>query len=73
MTSIVDQCTSWKWIKSDKLISTFESTIEFVSFWSTEKVINIGVRAGGARGAAPQILGTQIFWAAGENLGKASF
>ena len=29
---------------------------------------------GGPRGAAaPQSLGTQIFWAARENLGKASF
>ena len=35
----------------------------------------IGVRAGGARGAAapPKFWATQIFWAAGENLGKASF
>ena len=35
----------------------------------------IGVRAGGARGAAapPKVWATQIFWAAGENLGKASF
>ena len=33
----------------------------------------IGVRAGGARGAAaPQILGNSV-WAARENLGKASF
>ena len=35
----------------------------------------IGVRAGGARGAAapPKVWATQIFWAARENLGKASF
>ena len=35
----------------------------------------IGVRAGGARGAAapPKFWATQIFWAARENLGKASF
>ena len=34
-----------------------------------------GVRAGGARGAAapPKVWATQIFWAARENLGKASF
>ena len=36
---------------------------------------NIGVRAGGARGAAapPKFWATQIFWAARENLGKAIF
>ena len=37
---------------------------------------SIGVRAGGARGAAappPKVWATQIFWAARENLGKASF
>ena len=35
----------------------------------------IGVQAGGARGAAapPKFWATQIFWAARENLGKASF
>ena len=35
----------------------------------------IGVRAGGARRAAapPKVWATQIFWAARENLGKASF
>ena len=35
----------------------------------------IGVRAGGARGAAapPKVWATQIFWAVRENLGKASF
>ena len=36
----------------------------------------IGVRAGEARGAAappPKVWATQIFWAARENLGKASF
>ena len=37
--------------------------------------VNIGVRAGGARGAAapPKFWASQIFWAARENLGKASF
>ena len=36
---------------------------------------NIGVRAGQARGAGapPKFWATQIFWAARENLGKASF
>ena len=36
---------------------------------------SIGVRAGGARGAAapPKFWATQIFWAARENLGKTSF
>ena len=35
----------------------------------------IGVRAGGARGGCspPKFWATQIFWAARENLGKASF
>ena len=39
------------------------------------KANNIGVRAGGARGAAalPKFWATEIFWAARENLGKASF
>ena len=41
------------------------------------KANNIGVRAGGAGGAAapppPKFWATQIFWAARENLGKASF
>ena len=37
-------------------------------------MVNIGVRAGEARGAAvPQILGNSDFWAAGENLGEVSF
>ena len=36
--------------------------------------INIGVRAGGALGAAaPKFWATQIFWATREILGKASF
>ena len=40
-----------------------------------KEYIGTGVRAGGARGAAapPKFWTTQIFWAARENLGKASF
>ena len=38
-------------------------------------IVNIGVRAGGARGGCspPQILGNSDFWAARENLGKVGF
>ena len=38
-------------------------------------IVNIGVRAGVARGTAapPKFWATQIFWVARENLGKVSF
>ena len=49
----------------------YENTAILIAFMA----IIIGVRAGGAGGAAapPKFWATQIFWAAGENLGKASF
>ena len=49
------------------------------NFWLSNtfslKRLTIGVRAGGARGAAapPKFGQLRFFWAAKENLGKASF
>ena len=46
-----------------------------VTFSLLTSYLHIGVRAGGARGAAapPKFGQLRFFWAARENLGKASF
>ena len=59
-----------------KLCSRFEKALQELDIGAfLLESPDIGVRAGGARGAAapPKFWATQIFWAARENLGKASF
>ena len=49
--------------------------IKQIAIHSNTKELIIGVRAGGARGAAapPQSLGNSVFLGSKRNLGKASF
>ena len=59
------------------LFSGPESQLDRLRLWGPEfqpRGKNIGVRAGGGEGGCspPKFWATQIFWAARENLGKAS-
>ena len=72
-TVLVNEWPWWFIISNCHLVTTVMRKFEVCMRW---KANNIGVRAGGGEGGCshpPKFWATQIFWAARENLGKASF